>query len=81
VKIVSNIFTDTGKSVTFRGCQLDGGKTDVCESLTAKANKDNRKTINDCKVCKEDACNKSTTLQITNLWLLVIPLILIKFFV
>lgn len=71
---------EENKVVTFRGCQLDGGKTDVCETVKTKAKKGSV-TIASCDVCKEDACNKSTSLQIINLWLLLAPLILVKFLV
>lgn len=71
---------EDNKVVVFRGCQLDGGKTDVCETVKNKASKGSV-TIESCEICRTDACNKSASLQLINLWLLCIPLILLKAFV
>lgn len=65
---------EQNKLVTFRGCQLDGGKTDVCETVKKKGGSI---SIEFCETCKEDGCNKSST-HFTKLWLLLIPMILVK---
>lgn len=79
-KLPFRVVPEDGTSVTFRGCQLDGGKTDVCEPITKSAKKEGV-TIEKCEICKEDGCNKSPSHHIINLWLLIIPLVLIRAFV
>lgn len=72
--------TPNGENVIYRGCQLHGGQTDVCTTLKKKAAKQNIMIVdNSCETCKEDGCNKSSIVNLTSLWMLLVPLILIKF--
>lgn len=64
--------------VTYRGCQLHGGKTDVCTTVKNKASKHNI-VIESCETCDEDACNKSSIVNLTSLWMLLVPFILKNF--
>lgn len=72
-------FPAEGNRITYRGCQLDGGKSDVCTIAMTKAKNVNVE-IEDCKICMEDACNKSPTSHV-NLWVVFVSLIIIKAFV
>lgn len=65
--------------ITYRGCQLDGGKTDICKTVEMKAGKEGEVVIESCETCKTDGCNKSSTIGLTSLWMLLIPFILKRF--
>ncbi|CRL01113.1 CLUMA_CG014219, isoform A [Clunio marinus] len=77
-KIVAT--NEQGDKHTFRGCQLDGGKTNVCDTITNKAAKTKIK-ITECITCKEDKCNKTTSLHHVNPLLFLVPLVLITNFI
>ena len=62
--------------VTFRGCQLDDSSQEVCEVVTNKAEWDGIE-VQECAICREDACNKTSS-SIRNLWMLVSQLIVLK---
>uniref|UniRef100_A0A182JIW9 Uncharacterized protein n=1 Tax=Anopheles atroparvus TaxID=41427 RepID=A0A182JIW9_ANOAO len=57
-KIVAS--NENGDTMTFRGCQLDGGKTDPCQIAYGKAKLQRGVKIESCSICKEDACNGAT---------------------
>lgn len=72
------ISLERGEKSTFRGCQLDGGKTDVCEITRSKAkNGKNQISIDECLVCKEDNCNESTLTRVCS-EIIVLALLLIQ---
>ncbi|XP_058059586.1 uncharacterized protein LOC131210367 [Anopheles bellator] len=54
-KIVAT--NENGDMMTFRGCQLDGGKTDPCQIAYGKAKQQRGINIEFCSTCKEDGCN------------------------
>jgi hypothetical protein len=49
-----------GHLIIYRGCQVDGGKSDVCELIKEKSDALPGLTIDSCMLCKDDGCNKST---------------------
>ena len=62
-----HVVLERGEKSTFRGCQLDGGKTNVCDITRSKASSGkNQVTIEECSVCKEDGCNKSDNLKLSS---------------
>lgn len=54
-KIVAT--NENGDTMTFRGCQLDGGKTDPCQIAYGKAKLQRGIEIAHCSICKDDECN------------------------
>lgn len=57
---------------------MDGGKTDVCEIIRSKAsNGKSQITIEECSICREDGCNKSTYLKMSSA-IVFMSLLLIK---
>ncbi|XP_058814975.1 uncharacterized protein LOC131678718 [Topomyia yanbarensis] len=48
---------ENGETLTYRGCQLDGGKTDPCQIAHGKAKLQTGVTIDHCSICKSDECN------------------------
>lgn len=67
------------ETIIYRGCQLSGGKTDICETVKAKASREDADVVvENCSTCEEDGCNKSSLVQLTSLWMLMVPLILKK---
>ncbi|KFB46449.1 AGAP008115-PA-like protein [Anopheles sinensis] len=54
-KIVAT--NEIGETMTYRGCQLDGGKSDLCQIAYGKAKAQRGVDIESCSICKEDACN------------------------
>ncbi|XP_062551958.1 uncharacterized protein LOC134217191 [Armigeres subalbatus] len=54
-KIVAT--NENGDSMTYRGCQLDGGKTDPCQIAFGKAKLQPGVSIEHCSICKDDECN------------------------
>ncbi|XP_055545454.1 uncharacterized protein LOC129730281 [Wyeomyia smithii] len=54
-KIVAT--NENGDTMTFRGCQLDGGKTDPCQIALGKAKLQTNVDIQHCSICKNDECN------------------------
>ncbi|XP_065072604.1 uncharacterized protein witty [Ochlerotatus camptorhynchus] len=54
-KIVAS--NENGDTMTYRGCQLDGGKTDPCQIAFGKAQKQRGVNIEHCSICKDDDCN------------------------
>ncbi|XP_049287601.1 uncharacterized protein LOC125766061 [Anopheles funestus] len=54
-KIVAS--NENGDTMTYRGCQLDGGKTDPCQIAYGKAKLQRGVKIESCSICKDDACN------------------------
>uniref|UniRef100_A0A182K0L5 Uncharacterized protein n=1 Tax=Anopheles christyi TaxID=43041 RepID=A0A182K0L5_9DIPT len=65
-KIVAS--NENGDTMTYRGCQLDGGKTDPCQIAYGKAKLQRGVKIESCSICKDDACNGAT--RLTTIWLL-----------
>uniref|UniRef100_A0A182NUD3 Uncharacterized protein n=1 Tax=Anopheles dirus TaxID=7168 RepID=A0A182NUD3_9DIPT len=59
-KIVAS--NENGDTMTYRGCQLDGGKTDPCQIAYGKAKLQRGVKIESCSICKDDACNGSPRL-------------------
>lgn len=59
-KIVAT--NENGDTMTFRGCQLDGGKTDPCQIAFGKAKLQRGIDIEHCSICKDDECNGSVNL-------------------
>ncbi|XP_055638355.1 uncharacterized protein LOC129776634 [Toxorhynchites rutilus septentrionalis] len=59
-KIVAT--NENGDLMTFRGCQLDGGKTDPCQITFSKASTQPGVSIDHCSICKEDECNGAVSL-------------------
>lgn len=58
--------------MTYRGCQLDGGKTDPCQIAYGKAKLQRGVKIESCSICKDDACNGATRLAMgPTVWLLI----------
>ena len=66
----------SGKERVFRGCQLNGGKTDICAAVRLKAEKKNIQVVQ-CLTCEEDGCNKSP-LNHVNIWLILVPVLFMK---
>lgn len=58
-KIVAT--NENGDTMTFRGCQLDGGKTDPCQIAFGKAKLQRGIEIAHCSICKDDECNGAVT--------------------
>lgn len=54
-KIVAT--NENGDTMTYRGCQLDGGKTDPCQIAFGKAKLQRGVSIEHCSICKDDECN------------------------
>ncbi|XP_050078641.1 uncharacterized protein LOC126565502 [Anopheles maculipalpis] len=54
-KIVAS--NENGDTMTYRGCQLDGGKTDPCQIAYGKAKLQRGVKIESCSICKDDGCN------------------------
>ncbi|CAO1367906.1 unnamed protein product [Diamesa hyperborea] len=50
---------ENGEKVTFRGCQLDGEKTDMCYLVTRKAEGKKGVLVTECETCNTDNCNGS----------------------
>ncbi|XP_041775073.1 uncharacterized protein LOC121595278 [Anopheles merus] len=68
-KIVAS--NENGDTMTYRGCQLDGGKTDPCQIAYGKAKLQRGVKIESCSICKDDACNGATRLAVgPTVWLL-----------
>lgn len=59
-KIVAT--NENGDTMTFRGCQLDGGKTDPCQIAFGKAKLQRGIEIEHCSICKDDECNGAVSL-------------------
>ncbi|XP_035915788.1 uncharacterized protein LOC118513738 [Anopheles stephensi] len=59
-KIVAS--NENGDTMTYRGCQLDGGKTDPCQIAYGKAKLQRGVKIESCSICKDDACNAAPRL-------------------
>ncbi|XP_053665798.1 uncharacterized protein LOC128714941 [Anopheles marshallii] len=69
-KIVAS--NENGDTMTYRGCQLDGGKTDPCQIAYGKAKLQRGVKIEFCSTCKDDACNGAPQLGGRSaVWLLV----------
>uniref|UniRef100_A0A6E8VVV8 Protein quiver n=1 Tax=Anopheles coluzzii TaxID=1518534 RepID=A0A6E8VVV8_ANOCL len=69
-KIVAS--NENGDTMTYRGCQLDGGKTDPCQIAYGKAKLQRGVKIESCSICKDDACNGATRLALgPTVWLLI----------
>ncbi|XP_039433675.1 uncharacterized protein LOC120416072 [Culex pipiens pallens] len=60
-KIVAT--NENGDTMTFRGCQLDGGKTDPCQIAFGKAKLQRGIEIAHCSICKDDECNGAVTVR------------------
>ncbi|XP_055598076.1 uncharacterized protein LOC129747752 [Uranotaenia lowii] len=60
-KIVAS--NENGDTMTYRGCQLDGGKTDPCQIAFGKAKLQRGVNIEHCSICKDDECNGSHRLR------------------
>lgn len=68
LKQVQLLFLERGEKSTFRGCQLDGGKSNVCDIIRSRASSGkNQITIEECSVCIEDGCNKSANLKLSGI--------------
>ncbi|XP_058450840.1 uncharacterized protein LOC131430135 [Malaya genurostris] len=53
---------ENGETLTYRGCQLDGGKTDPCQIVHGKAKLQTGVIIEHCSICKSDECNGTMNL-------------------
>lgn len=53
------MISEHGENITTRGCQLDGGATNLCEVVHLKAKNSAKIRIDHCSVCEKDECNSS----------------------
>lgn len=72
VSLSFQMTTEHGEKITFRGCQLDGGKTNPCDIVQQKVADQKGVKIEHCSICEKDNCNGSTNLQF-NFWSILIP--------
>lgn len=72
-------FAENGEKVTFRGCQLNGGKTDLCGVIISKAEKQQGVKVTACQSCDTDNCNGSEQ-HLLNKWSLIVPLSVLLIF-
>jgi hypothetical protein len=82
VPMVCQMFTakkNNGSSTIYRGCQLHGGKTKVCDTIKKKALKEAIE-IEGCIECDEDDCNKSSHIGISSLCILLTALVFKTFY-
>jgi hypothetical protein len=66
-------FPEKNQKVTFRGCQLETGKSDACELVFQKAGKMNNVKIEHCSECNTAGCNGSNQ-HYASLWQILIPI-------